>query len=47
MNPLLFVLAAICLIFGVLALVDGSVLLGLALIVVGLFLGGGSRGSLR
>lgn len=43
MNLLLLVLAAICLVFGVAALIDGAVLFGLILIVVGVLLGGGAR----
>lgn len=47
MGLLLLVLAVICLVFGVAALVEGSVLFGLILIVVGLFLGGGGRTRLE
>lgn len=43
MGLLLLVLAAICLIFGVINLVQGALLWGVILVVVGLFLGGGAR----
>lgn len=47
MSLLLLVLAVVCLVVGVLNLIQGAVLFGLILIVVGLFLGGGARGRLE
>jgi hypothetical protein len=44
MDILLLILAAILLIWGVAALINGAVLFGLILVVVGVFLAGGSRG---
>lgn len=43
MGIILDILALILIIFGVVALIDGGVLFGLILIVVGLFLGGRGR----
>lgn len=45
MGLLLFVLAAILLVSGVFALLDGAVLFGVILIVVGLVLAGGNSRS--
>lgn len=47
MGLLYLILAVICLVFGVSALVQGSVLFGLILILVGLFLGNYGRTDLR
>jgi hypothetical protein len=47
MGLLLLVLAVICLVWGVSALINGAVLFGLILIVVGVFLGGNGRSRLE
>lgn len=47
MPLLLLILAVICLVFGVVTLIEGGVLFGLLLIVVGVILGGYGREGLR
>jgi hypothetical protein len=43
MGLLLLVLAVICLVWGVFALIDGALLFGLVLVLVGLVLGSNGR----
>lgn len=47
MSLILIVLAIICLVFGVSALLKGALLFGLILVAVGVFLGGYGRNGLR